>query len=79
MKFRKDGWIHTGDMVEVFDDRVMFRGRVDNVINIGGAKVTPEEVEAAGQQSPLSPAKAIWKAGLRIFESLKPELAPDAR
>lgn len=46
-EFQEGGWIHTGDMVESTHDRVMFRGRVDNLINVGGAKVTPEEVEAA--------------------------------
>jgi acyl-coenzyme A synthetase/AMP-(fatty) acid ligase len=40
-------WIKTGDLVELVDGRVMFRGREDNLINVGGAKVTPEEVETA--------------------------------
>jgi len=40
-----DGWLVTGDLVEVIGDRVLFRGRADDVINVGGAKVVPEEVE----------------------------------
>lgn len=41
-----DAWVHTGDMVEPAGDRLIFAGRRDGEINIGGAKVHPEEVEA---------------------------------
>lgn len=41
-----DGWLETGDLVGVEGDRVVFRGRIDTVINVGGAKVSPDEVEA---------------------------------
>ena len=40
------GWIATRDRVEVKGDRAFFLGREDTVINVGGAKVSPEEVEA---------------------------------
>lgn len=43
----EDGWMITGDLVEQIGDRIVFRGRADDVINVGGAKVSPEEVEAA--------------------------------
>ena len=43
--FTDDGWSITGDRVELDGDRVYFRGRNDQIINIGGAKVLPEEVE----------------------------------
>ena len=36
----------TGDVVEILDDRVLFRGRIDAMVNIGGVKVFPETVEA---------------------------------
>ena len=42
-----DGWLITGDRVEVRAGRVFFLGREDSVINVGGAKVTPEEIESA--------------------------------
>jgi len=42
-----DGWLITGDQVELVGDRVYFRGRQDSILNIGGAKVRPEEVEDA--------------------------------
>ena len=41
-----DGWIDTGDLVEVVGDRVLFKGRLNGAINIGGNKVIPEDVEA---------------------------------
>ena len=43
----KDGFVDTGDLVERRGDRVYFVGRRGGVINVGGAKVHPEEVEAA--------------------------------
>ncbi len=42
-----DGFVDTGDMVERRGDRYLFVGRRGGVINVGGAKVRPEEVEAA--------------------------------
>jgi acyl-CoA synthetase (AMP-forming)/AMP-acid ligase II len=39
------GWRRTGDLVEIVDDRVMFRGRKSEVINVGGVKVHPLPVE----------------------------------
>ena len=41
-----DGFVDTGDMVERRGDRYHFVGRRGGVINVGGQKVHPEEVEA---------------------------------
>ena len=41
-----DGFIDTGDRVELRDGRYHFMGRAGGVINVGGLKVHPEEVEA---------------------------------
>jgi acyl-coenzyme A synthetase/AMP-(fatty) acid ligase len=41
-----DGFVDTGDMVELRGDRYHFVGRRGGVINIGGLKVHPEEIEA---------------------------------
>src|ERR1700742_4175117 len=41
-----DGFVDTGDMVELRDDRYYFVGRRGGIINIGGLKVHPEEIEA---------------------------------
>ena len=40
-----DAWRRTGDLVEVVGDRVLFRGRSSDVINVGGVKVHPLPVE----------------------------------
>ena len=40
-----DGFIDTGDIVEIKGDRVYFLGRDSGAINVGGNKVQPEEVE----------------------------------
>ena len=41
-----EGFVDTGDMVELHGDRYLFVGRRGGVINVGGAKVHPEAVEA---------------------------------
>jgi acyl-coenzyme A synthetase/AMP-(fatty) acid ligase len=41
-----EGFIDTGDMVELRGDRYHFVGRRGGIINIGGLKVHPEEIEA---------------------------------
>jgi len=48
----EDGFIDTGDMVELRGDRYYFAGRRDGVINVGGMKVHPEEVEAVINRHP---------------------------
>ena len=40
------GWIDTGDLVEIENARVQFKGRLNGAINIGGNKVIPEDVES---------------------------------
>lgn len=41
-----DGFVDTGDMIELRGDRYHFVGRRGGIINIGGLKVHPEEIEA---------------------------------
>ncbi|HEY2633326.1 MAG TPA: class I adenylate-forming enzyme family protein [Steroidobacteraceae bacterium] len=48
----EDGYVDTGDMVELVDGRYYFRGRVGGVINVGGLKVYPEEVESVLNADP---------------------------
>jgi acyl-coenzyme A synthetase/AMP-(fatty) acid ligase len=45
-----DGFVDTGDMLELHGDRYHFVGRRGGIINIGGLKVHPEEVEAVINQ-----------------------------
>jgi acyl-CoA synthetase (AMP-forming)/AMP-acid ligase II len=40
-----DEWRPSGDLVEIVNDRVLFRGRRSEVINVGGVKVHPLPVE----------------------------------
>jgi acyl-coenzyme A synthetase/AMP-(fatty) acid ligase len=47
-----DGFVDTGDMVELRDGRWHFVGRRNGVINVGGLKVHPEEVEAVINRHP---------------------------
>ena len=47
-----DGYVDTGDMVELRDERYYFAGRKGGVINVGGLKVHPEEVEAVINADP---------------------------
>lgn len=42
----RDGWWPTGDQVRRVGDRCMFLGRREDIINVGGAKVAPGEVES---------------------------------
>jgi acyl-coenzyme A synthetase/AMP-(fatty) acid ligase len=41
-----DGFVDTGDRVDLREGRYHFMGRAGGVINVGGLKVHPEEVEA---------------------------------
>jgi acyl-coenzyme A synthetase/AMP-(fatty) acid ligase len=47
-----DGFVDTGDMVEQRGDRFYFVGRRGGIINVGGLKVHPEEVEAVINRHP---------------------------
>ncbi|MGB9145331.1 MAG: fatty acid--CoA ligase family protein [Acidobacteriaceae bacterium] len=47
-----DGWVNTGDLLEVREGRYFFQGRRDGVINVGGLKVHPEEVESVISRHP---------------------------
>ncbi len=48
----KDGFVDNGDMVERHGDRFIFAGRRGGIINIGGLKVHPEEIEAVINRHP---------------------------
>jgi len=41
-----DGWVDAGDIVEIRNGRCYFVGRRGGIINVGGLKVHPEEVES---------------------------------
>jgi len=47
-----DGFVDTGDMVARRDDRYVFAGRRGGIINVGGLKIHPEEIEAVINRHP---------------------------
>src|SRR5262249_11667743 len=47
-----DGFVDTGDIVERRGDRFHFVGRRGGIVNVGGCKVYPEEVEAVINRHP---------------------------
>ncbi|MDY0364625.1 MAG: fatty acid--CoA ligase family protein [Arcobacteraceae bacterium] len=44
--FTSDGWFKTGDLVEIDGEYIKIIGRAKEVINVGGQKVLPSEVES---------------------------------
>ena len=48
----RDDWFPTGDAGEVVDGLVSVRGRIGFVINTGGEKVWPEDLEALLSEDP---------------------------
>ncbi len=49
---RNDGWVDSGDLVEQRGERLYFMGRTGGIINVGGLKINPEEVEAVINRQP---------------------------
>ena len=47
--FTEDGWFKTGDAVEVDGEYIRILGRKSEIINVGGEKVYPAEVESVIQ------------------------------
>jgi acyl-coenzyme A synthetase/AMP-(fatty) acid ligase len=50
--FDAAGFVDTGDMIEICGDRCTFAGRKGGIINVGGQKVHPEEIEAVINRHP---------------------------
>ena len=48
--FTEDGWFMTGDQVEVEGEYLKILGRKSEIINVGGEKVYPAEVESVIQE-----------------------------
>lgn len=56
------GLFATGDLVEVIGDRVEFRGRRTEVVNVGGQKVHPREIEEVLLDDPRVRTARVWGA-----------------
>jgi acyl-coenzyme A synthetase/AMP-(fatty) acid ligase len=50
LPFDADGWYNTGDRVEQKGEYIRFLGRENDIINVGGQKVFPAEVESVLMQ-----------------------------
>jgi acyl-coenzyme A synthetase/AMP-(fatty) acid ligase len=59
-------WRRTGDLVEIVDGRVLFRGRTSEVINVGGVKVHPLPVEERISALPAVAAARVFGRANRL-------------
>lgn len=48
--FTEDGWFKTGDMVEIDGEFIHILGRASEIINVGGQKIFPTQVENVIEQ-----------------------------
>ena len=58
--FTDDGWFVTGDAVDVDGDYIRILGRDSDIINVGGEKVYPAEVESILQMMDGVQDVAVW-------------------
>ncbi|WP_323767234.1 class I adenylate-forming enzyme family protein [Marinovum sp.] len=69
---RRDGWFYTGDLGQMDPDgQIAYLGRADDMMNAGGFRVSPQEVEQALQDVPGLTGLAVTdveiKADTRII------------
>jgi acyl-coenzyme A synthetase/AMP-(fatty) acid ligase len=87
----EDRYVDTGDMVELEGGRYHFRGRKGGIINVGGLKVYPEEVESVlnadprvqmsrvlGRRNPITGAVIVAEVVLHDLEDSQPGTNRDA-
>jgi acyl-CoA synthetase (AMP-forming)/AMP-acid ligase II len=80
-----DGFVDTGDIVELRGERYYFVGRRGGIINVGGMKVHPEEVEqiinrhSAVRMSLVKPRKNPFTGSVVVADVvLRSEIGADA-
>ena len=82
--FTDDGWFKTGDAVEVDGEYIKILGRKSEIINVGGEKVYPQEVENVileidnvaeatvyGEKNPIMGNIVCAKVDLKMYEDNK--------
>ncbi len=75
------GYVNTGDLVRIENDRVYFLGRDSGAINVGGNKVQPEKIEHILLQHPAIALATVLAKPSGITGSLveaRVVLGPDA-
>ena len=86
--FDAEGWFNTQDAVEQDGDWLRFLGRTTDLINVGGQKVYPAEVEsvllemdnvARRRRSAASPTRSSASASWRGSTSASPRRRPTSR
>lgn len=65
-----EGYLNTGDLVEVREKRVFFLGRDSGSINVGGNKVMPEKVEAIIEMSDYVALSKVYAKKNSVLGSL---------
>lgn len=79
-----DGFVDTGDMLDRRGERYFFMGRRGGIINVGGLKVHPEEVEAVLNRHPavrmslVKPRKNPFTGAVVVAEVVLRNLPGDA-
>jgi long-chain acyl-CoA synthetase len=64
----RDGWVYTGDMGYADDEGYLFlHGRVDDLMNVGGYKVYPKEIEDVLHRHPAVSACAVVAIPNAVF------------
>lgn len=82
--FTEDGWLITRDKVEIDGEFIKFLGREEEIINVGGLKVYPQEVEnvllqidnvsdvvVLGEENPMLGNIVFAKVSLKNEEGLE--------
>lgn len=70
LEVNDEGFINTGDMVSLENDRVLFQGRESGAINVGGNKVMPEKVESVLEQHSLVVMAKVFSKVSSLLGSL---------
>ena len=65
-----DGFVDTGDIVELHGDRYLFAGRRHDIINVGGLKVHPEAVESVINQHPAVSMSRVSSRGSPLLGAI---------
>jgi acyl-CoA synthetase (AMP-forming)/AMP-acid ligase II len=71
-------WLPTGDLVEIAAGRVHFRGRASDIINVGGNKVHPLEIERVIRSVPgVADVRVFGRASSIVGQIVECEVVTD--